>query len=471
MNLKMLIKTNNSCNNKCSPCKGDFCFFKISEKEKKDKNIYIITGKEPTKNKIPLKELIIKIIQKDEKSKIILHTNGRLLSDPSFTKGLIYAGLNNFRIWLTVDKNKYENITNIKNGLQEVLKGISNLKDYPVNINLFFPFLDKTNEKIIKDVNNNFNHKNIYIFNKKKTKENLISLLKKKIKTNFDIEVHSLSVLENNHNNNLLYLINNKYILKINKLIFLNKKRYGDYELNRITLLYWLNQKKMPFDVPIENKNKRSFFKINNRKFCLYDFYIGEKYNNYNQLKNVINVISKYHKIVKEKEKNNFPNFLEYLSLKLNQFEKFFPKPGRIEKILIKKVKKFLENSNQFEKCILHFDISPENMIFQKNSVLKIIDYTPIYGPKIKDLGDLINHFVINNKIKNKISTIKWLIEEYQKNNKLKKIEIKNIFNAIYASLLNVYIGLIQRNMNVKDLHKIINNVIKIEKESKINLF
>jgi Ser/Thr protein kinase RdoA (MazF antagonist) len=402
----MIVKLDSACNNNCTMCPGNACLIaeRLPEEIKNDENTYAITGGEPTIQDIPLTELSEHIIEKDPDSKILLCTNGRAFAYRHYLKSIICSGINNFAIFIpSLEEEEYEKITGIKDGLDQALRGVTNIFRYPVNMQII-TYKQPAGQKS-QDVTAKIKkyRPDIIIGSEVnlKLQNNLLSIIRKKLKHEFDITPSDIIPLWSG-NFNLNYRIETKtrnYFLKITCLPDI-KKASKNIEFEH-SLLKHLEDNSFSIYYPITTVDNRSSFLLNEKICSLYTFAEGRFIeDNEDQIKKTIERMVEFHKKLDSFQQEPLRHFLPWLlrkkedilnilnseKLKTNDKETNKNIQHIISEVRIVE-KEIAGNYEGVSETHLHGDFKRDNILYQ-NGQINIIDVqNTIYGPKIFDFS------------------------------------------------------------------------------------
>jgi MoaA/NifB/PqqE/SkfB family radical SAM enzyme len=155
---KTIISIGYKCNNNCVFCsipknKRDIIrsydeIISNMEIESQKCDSIEFTGGEPT-----IRSDFINLVKNAKElgfKLIIIETNGRMFSNPKFTKDAINAGLNRIVFSLHGPEAIHDNLTKVKGSYAQLIKGIKEAKKYDINIYSNF-VINKLNYKYMKD--------------------------------------------------------------------------------------------------------------------------------------------------------------------------------------------------------------------------------------------------------------------------------------------------------------------------------
>ena len=228
--------------------------------------------------------------------------------------------------------------------------------------------------------------------------------------------------------NYLLITTKGKYILTV------FEKRVNIKDLPFfMNLMSHLNSKNIICPNPIHNKFKKNIFEIKNKKACISTFVFGKAKNTHTlkECEIIGNNIAKLHlasKGIKIKRKNNLSlnSWLTLNQLIKNKGNKKIPGIHSFILQILNTVKKYWPKN--IPTGIIHGDLFPDNIFFQKNKFNGFIDfYFSCNDFLIYDLAICINALCFNKRYQLDESKKNAILKGYSKIRRLNQKELQSL--------------------------------------------
>lgn len=284
------------------------------------------------------------------------------------------------------------------------------------------------------------------------------SQIQKYVKTHYSgfSHIQSIKLLEHNHINSINYVINSK-----NKKYILHNFIDGSppTKIEKICkILFFCHKNGVRVVKPI--LNKQNYFVDPERNFYFTKYYSGKlsdgnNFQFYDLAKNLAvlhDTLSKNTIFYNYRTNQKFYRIIsEHELSKIKKIILKKKKPTKFEKIVFKKIQNLIQfcivdktlsknfSSSNFHKQLIHDDLHPGNVIFNKNNVGTILDFQSMRkGFKIEDISFCSFRFAAyktysTEKITNQI--LKFL-DIYQKYGEIDKEELSHFYYFLNHKLL-----------------------------------
>jgi homoserine kinase type II len=228
--------------------------------------------------------------------------------------------------------------------------------------------------------------------------------------------------------NYLLITTKGKYILTV------FEKRVNIKDLPFfMNLMNHLNSKNIICPNPIHNKFKKNIFEIKNKKACISTFVLGKAKNTHTlkECEIIGNNIAKLHlasKGIKIKRKNNLSlnSWLTLNQLIKNKGNKKIPGIHSFILQILNTIKKYWPKN--IPTGIIHGDLFPDNIFFQKNKFNGFIDfYFSCNDFLIYDLAICINALCFNKRYQLDETKKNAILKGYSKIRRLTQKELQSL--------------------------------------------
>jgi len=447
---------------------ANFNFDNISAEEKKLFN-YILINSILYKNKVNILDLKkIKIFIeniKEEKNKNLkkLKNEYKVLKEKANNYLLLLNEVKSIKLYDTkikiTNKEYKNNIKMINNIKKRILFFIEKIESYNIESleNELVQYLNKINLK----------SKPIYFTDKEINK---IKKIKDEILTNYPHKLEKCYLIIDNELNNIL---KEKLAKFFNKKLNTNQeilKLFNYFDIYDFSALYELFKVK-------ENENKSVFNKnliqlkqqLQNNNFIIFNH--NSKIEDYKNIKEIINKIMKYHKLI------------DNLHLEIEKYNKLWEKQqeflGKINEIIVKlnlkekiTFENFEEKYSLFKENFKEYTELLKQIINKRNNKLKLlnkqIENIQIELEKLDNITldsiilKLPHNYIVDNE------TLFFIENNYQ----IPVEELESIENEIYNSIKNYNIQIIEKINKYKDIYimiEILDKKIKILKKKDNN--
>lgn len=238
--------------------------------------------------------------------------------------------------------------------------------------------------------------------------------------------------------NILVYTNDGAYVFKF------YKSRSEEYVKFELSLIEYLNNKNYSCPTIYRTKNGKLFDLIDNKVIAVYEFVNGDHKTvlKYEHLDQLIEKISELHSITKDLKPEGYENRwnygLEFCEVYIaNNLKNKTDDNSKLKKHWLLNELDSLILTNELSKGIVHGDLDPSNIIFEKDKIKAIIDFDDSnYTYLVFDIIGLIdrkNYRFLGHKY---FELIRYVIDRYEKHNSLSDADKFHFFDVLKLSIM-----------------------------------